>query len=87
MSRDDTASPATLAEVQAAASDLLRQALNQDTTETGAFPYGVSRVAVNVRAGAIEVAREMSGPDHAHSHDWETEGLEDDFLDEDEEEV
>lgn len=76
---------ATFSEVKAAAEDLLRQAAGPDITESDVFPYGVSRIAVSVRAGAIEIALEVSGPDHAHGGEEEAWLEEDEDLFEDEE--
>lgn len=74
----------TLAEVKAAAEDLVRQAAGADITESDVFPYGVSRIAVSVRAGDIEIALEISGPDHGHGHEEEAWIEEDDDLFDDE---
>ena len=67
MSRDDhDSSPATLAQVQAAARDLLRQAAATDMYQSALFPHGVNQLSLTVRAGDIEVSLELAGPDHSH---------------------
>jgi hypothetical protein len=72
-----SASPASLAEVKAAAEDLLARATGPDIADSELFPYGVNRVVISVSAGDIDIHVEISGPDHAHEIDDEGEWLED----------
>jgi hypothetical protein len=69
---------ATLAEVKAAALDLLARASGPDLAETDLFPYGITRIAVSVKALGVEVALEISGPDHSHDEDEDDDWLEED---------
>ncbi len=57
---------ASLADVKAAARELVQTAAESSVVAPDLFPYGVNRVAVTVKSGSIEVSLEISGPDHSH---------------------
>lgn len=75
-----------LAEVKAAADDLIGRAARADVQDSDLFPYGVNRIAVSVRLGEIEVSVEISGPDHSHDpkeEEWLPEDDDDLFVEDD----
>jgi hypothetical protein len=73
---------ATLAEVRATAEALLARLSGPEMEETDLFPHGLTRVSVQVRAGEVEIALEVEGPEHAQDEDEEED--EDDWDLEDE---
>ena len=86
MSRSNGEPQSRIAEVKAAAEDVLRFAAGQELAESDLFPYGVNRISLQIRAGDVELNLEISGPDHAHDHEHEEDAedwmLEGDDLDE-----
>jgi hypothetical protein len=80
-SEDQFGAGATLAEVRAAAEELLLRAAGADVSESDLFPYGVNQIAIHVKAADIEVSLEISGPDHGHEEEeaWAEDGIEDLF--------
>jgi len=77
-----------LADVRAAADELLARIAGPDIADSDLFPYGINRVTVNVRAGDVEVNVEVEGPDHSHGgeeddEEWLTEDMNGFDLEED----
>lgn len=64
---------ATLAEVKAAAEELLARVAGTDLTDTDLFPHGITRLNVHLKAGEVEVQLELEGPERGHDHDHEDE--------------
>lgn len=76
MSKDSGRGTGTVAELKAAAEDLLRFLGGQEMSGSELFPYGVTAISIRVKSGDEELTLEVGGPDQVHSHD----GDEDDWY-------
>jgi hypothetical protein len=69
MSKENGRAESGVAELKAAAAELLRTLAGSEIEESDLFPFGVTRVSLTVKSGTSEIHLEIAGPDQPHFHD------------------
>ncbi|MFN3649369.1 MAG: hypothetical protein ACK47B_07280 [Armatimonadota bacterium] len=80
--------PATIQDVKNAADEVLARLSGPELTASGLFPFGITQIAISVKAGDAEINVQIAGPDHAHGDEgeWFEEEM-GDLFDEDDDEL